>query len=337
MASSNIKKSDNDTKIYEIKRKNILPYVGRVSVFILNSVENKALADEIEMGIKSYNIDIKRDVSEFDSYYNDIINIFDEVTYLVILVSKDFFLDWALMEILLHNYDMSGINNNIIPLIVENDLYEPIEKMKILKSLQEYSINFANKFFVEDYDEVVPEELAKMQQIIKMAKDFLNFSLNRDKKSNKPLYQKIVRYIESDMGANLKCNKKNITGKGDSNMNIHNEVTNHFHADVNGIQIQQGNQTAKQNQTFEQSEFDYENVQKVIEEIKRNENELEGVYGENVNKVQEILQEVALLAEKKKEPKKIRESLLLLKDLSIGISGSLIASGIASMISGLNL
>lgn len=332
-----MKTSDSDIKIYEIKRKNILSYVGRASIFILNHVNNKELASDIETNIKDYNIEIKDDISEFDSYYNEKITVFDEVKYMVVLISEDFLLDWTLMKILLDNYDMHGSNSNIIPLIVENKLYEPIEKKKILKSLQQYSVEYAKEYYIKVFDDGVPEELAKMQQIINMAKDFLFFSLNRDKKSNKPLYQKIIKYIESDMGATLKYNKNNTIEKGGSNMNEQGGVINNFYSPVKGIQIQQGNQTATQTQTFEQSEFDYENVQKIIEEIKRNDNKLDGIYGKNVNKVREILMEVSSLAEKKKEPKKIRESLLLLKDLSIGITGNLIASGIVSMISGLSL
>ena len=333
MDSNRIKKIDNDNKICEIKNKGIAPYAGKVSIFILNHSNNKILADEIENNLKEYNIDIKRDIAEFKSYFKDEINIFAEVEYIIILVSKDFLHDWSSMEILLRNYKINEKNNNIIPFIVDNDLYDPIKKKKILKSLQEYSVQFVAEYYVKDYDEDVPEELAKMQRIIKMANDFLTFSLNRDKKSNKPLYQKIVKYIESDMGTNLLGNKSETIEKGDSNMNGQSRVINHFHAPVNGLQIQQGNQTATQTQIIEQSEFDYEDVQKIIQEIKRNDIELEGIYGEKVNQVRELLSEVALLAEKKKEPNKIKECLFLLKDLSIGVSGSLIASGIVSMIS----
>lgn len=331
------KESDSDTKLYQIKRKDVVPYVGKVSIFILNHAKDKAVADEIEKNIKDIGIEIKRDVSEFSSYYDDKINVFDEVRYMVVLVSKDFLRDWSLMGILLDNYDLNGGNSNIIPLIVENDLYDPMEKSNIVKSLQEYCVQYADIYYVKDYDEEVPKELEKMQRIIKMAKDFLNLSLKRDKRSDKLFFKKVIKYIETDLGISLNNEKGTSVGEENTRMERQGGMTNNFYAPVNGVQIQHGNETAIQTQTLKQSDIDYKNVLKIVDEIKKNENKLDDVFGENATKVREILSEVTTLAEQKKEPKKINDFLLDLKNLSIGITGSLIASGIVGMISSLNL
>lgn len=331
MNNNKTKGTDNDIRIYEIKRKNIVPFTGKIPVFILHHKKCENLVTNIERDIKDYNIETKKDISEFDSYYNDIINVFDEVKYMVVLVTKDFLLDWALMEILLNNYNLSESNYSIIPLIIDDILYDPIEKTKIIKSLHEYSTKYVNEYFVKDYNDEVPAELEKMQRIIKMAKDFLNFSLKRDKKSNKPFSQKIIKYIESDMGTILK------NEEGDNKMHEQSGITNNFYCPINKLQIQQGNRNATQNQSINQSNLDYDSIQKMINEIKKKNDELDSVYGENVNEVRKILDEVTLLIENKNDSGKIKDTLLLLKDLSVGISGSLIASGIVSWISNLNL
>lgn len=336
MANKRIKNLDEDAKLYEIKRKNVLPYVGYVSVYILNHVNDKLIADEIDRNIRD-SVEIKRDISEFESYYDAKINVFSEVRYMVVLVSRDFLKDWALMGILLDNYDLKGDDSNIIPLIVEDILYDPMEKTKIINFLKDYCVHYVEEYYVKDYDEDIPEELEKLQRIIALVKKFLSFSLKRDKKSDKPFYQKIIKYIESDMGINLMDEKKRVAEEEKNRMEEYGGMTNNFYAPVNGIQIQQGNKTAIQTQSHEQSTIDFENVQKVVEEIKKNDKNLDDIFGENASKVREILSEVTVLAKQQKEPKKVKDALLVLKDLSIGVTGSLIASGIVSMISGLNL
>lgn len=331
------KESDSDTKLYEIKRKDVLPYVGKVSIFILNHPNNKLVADEIEKNLKDNDIEVKRDISEFSTYYDDKINVFDDVRYMVVLVSTEFLHDWSLMGILFDNYDLDGDNSRIIPLIVEDVLYDPMKKSNIVKELQDYSVQYADKYYVKDYDEEAPKELEKMQRIIKMAKDFLNLSLKRDKRSDKLYFKKVIKYIETDLGISLNNEKGTSVEKENTRMERQGGMTNNFYAPVNEVQIQQGNETAIQTQTLKQSDIDYEKVLKIVEEIKKNENKLDDVFGENATKVREILAEVTSLAEQKKEPKKIKDSLLLLKDLSIGIAGSLVASGIVGLISSLNL
>lgn len=325
-----------DTKLYEIKRKNVYPYIGKITVFILNHENNRQIADNIEKELKGSNIEFKRDVLEFTSCYENKVNVFDEVKYMVVLVSGDILRDWALMGILLDNYDLKGDNSNIIPIIVENALYDPMEKSRIVKALQEYSKKYVNECYIQDYDDGVPEELERIQRIITMVKDFLNFSLKKDKKSDQPYFRKIVKYIKLDTGIDLES-EKNIMDDEGARMGKPSAITNNFYGDINGMQIQQGNEKAKQSQILGQPDVDYEKVQRIVEQIRKYDDKLDLEYGESAVKAREILTEVASLAEQKKEPGKIKNALLALKDLSIGITGSLIASGIVSVISGLNI
>lgn len=122
-----------------------------------------------------------------------------------------------------------------------------------------------------------------------------------------------------------------------------NEITrsegtymNVFTGNASNIQIQQGNVGSTQNQTLGDT-FEYDKIKQVIDEIKKYDNQLEEAYKDNAVKVREIVAEIAELAEHKKEPQKMKQALLLLKDLSIGFTGSMIASGIYGLLTNLGI
>lgn len=108
--------------------------------------------------------------------------------------------------------------------------------------------------------------------------------------------------------------------------------TNNFWGDTTSIQIQQGTTSYLQNQNVTES-FDYEKLVRVISSIRQYDTLLENEYRENVKQVRDILSEIEKLAAQKRESRKIKVLLNDLKNLSIGISGSIIASGIISQIS----
>lgn len=55
-------------------------------------------------------------------------------------------------------------------------------------------------------------------------------------------------------------------------------------------------------------------------------------FGEKSVEVKQIIDDTLRMVETKEEPKKIKKMLSTLKDLTIGVSGSLIASGICGLI-----
>lgn len=108
--------------------------------------------------------------------------------------------------------------------------------------------------------------------------------------------------------------------------------TNNFFGNATGIQIQQGTTNSSQNQNVIET-FDYEKVVGVISTIGQYDTLLDNEYKQNAKIVRDILSEIEKLATQKKESGKIKTLLIDLKNLSIGISGSIIASGIVSQIS----
>ncbi len=94
------------------------------------------------------------------------------------------------------------------------------------------------------------------------------------------------------------------------------------------MQVQQGTVNSTQTQTIATEAIDFEKVTEFIEKIKKYDSLLEDEYGEHSAEVREKLDEISLLVRKKENPSRIKLLLLELKNLSVGIVGSLIATGI---------
>lgn len=102
---------------------------------------------------------------------------------------------------------------------------------------------------------------------------------------------------------------------------------------VFGSQIQQG--TINSTQTIEVvNSFDYAKVLDVINKIKRStqNEEFDIDFGEKSVEVKLIIDDTLRMIETKEEPARIKKMLSTLKDLAVGVSGSLIASGICGLI-----
>ena len=97
----------------------------------------------------------------------------NEVTYMIVLVSRDLLEDWTLMRILDDNYYIGEKNNRIIPLITEECLYKPIERNKMVKALQEEIDEYEKECFDGNYNGDTANELRKMQKILETVKGFV--------------------------------------------------------------------------------------------------------------------------------------------------------------------
>lgn len=102
---------------------------------------------------------------------------------------------------------------------------------------------------------------------------------------------------------------------------------------VLGSQIQQGTMNSTQTMEIVNS-FDYDEVLDVLCKIKRStQNEdFDMDFGEKSVEIKQIIDETLSMIETKEEPTKIKKMLSTLKDLAVGVSGSLIASGIYGLI-----
>ena len=113
-----------------------------------------------------------------------------------------------------------------------------------------------------------------------------------------------------------------------SNINIGGNAT--------GIQIQQNSSNSSQNMTI-QTGFDYEQIAKALKDIQSYTElpQFNSAYGENADHVKALINETLSAVQEKQEPGLIKKSLQVLKDLTIGAGGSLIASGILALLGSL--
>lgn len=105
--------------------------------------------------------------------------------------------------------------------------------------------------------------------------------------------------------------------------------TNNFYGNVSNIQLQQGNVNSIQTQTVTAVEtLDFDRVSEFVTKIKKYDSLLEDEFGDKAMEVRQKITEIDALVQKKENPSKVKMLLMDLKNLSIGVTGSLIATGI---------
>lgn len=107
---------------------------------------------------------------------------------------------------------------------------------------------------------------------------------------------------------------------------------------ANGIQIQQNSDGAMQEMTNSQT-FNYDKALEVLKEIKEYIDfpQFQTTFKENSENVKAIIEDTIKAVENKEDVGILKKSLRILKDLAVGASGSLIASGIIALLGTLPL
>lgn len=108
--------------------------------------------------------------------------------------------------------------------------------------------------------------------------------------------------------------------------------TNNFYGEARGVQIQQGTNSSSQNQTIMQ-DFNYDKVKEVVGQIKKYDSMFDEEYGENASELRNKIEEIEKLLQKRENPSKIKVLLTEIKNISLGVARSIIASGIVTAIS----
>ena len=107
---------------------------------------------------------------------------------------------------------------------------------------------------------------------------------------------------------------------------------------ANGIQIQQNSDGATQEMTNSQT-FNYDKALEVLKEIREYVDfpQFQTTFKENSENVKTIIEDTIKAVESKEDVGIVKKSLRILKDLAVGASGSLIASGIIALLGTLPL
>lgn len=113
-----------------------------------------------------------------------------------------------------------------------------------------------------------------------------------------------------------------------------NNFTNNFYGDVSDIQIQQGTTNSIQTKNINNG-LDYELVGNIIDQIKRYDAMIDEEFGNNAAEFREKVNEISVLVKKQEKPDRIKNLLSDIKNLAIGVGGSLIASGIVNLLQGM--
>ena len=100
---------------------------------------------------------------------------------------------------------------------------------------------------------------------------------------------------------------------------------------INGVQIQQGTTNSSQFQNVNQV-FDYEKVAEILNEIDKYVPMLADIYGHDCEKAENALNEAKEAVVARENPSKIKKALSILKDVSLRVSSSLIATGILTLL-----
>lgn len=101
--------------------------------------------------------------------------------------------------------------------------------------------------------------------------------------------------------------------------------------DASKVQIQQNVSNSSQNQVIN-TELNYEEASKVLMEILKYKPFFQEVYGENTEKINELLNGIKIAIEKKEQPSKIKQLFGAVKDISIKVASNVISNGIVALI-----
>ena len=105
--------------------------------------------------------------------------------------------------------------------------------------------------------------------------------------------------------------------------------TNIFYGNASNMQIQQETINSTQMQKIDSIEIiEFEEVAEFINKIKKYDSLFENEFGDEAIEVRKKITEIETLVKKRENPGKIKTLLIDLKNLSIGVAGSLIAAGI---------
>lgn len=204
MKKGNECENEEKTKIYEIRRKNqknaennLVRLDNKINVFVLFHENDKKVVLEVETKFSAKNIDFVNGIGHVNVNLKGKNNVLQYFDCILVVVSSECLKDYSLMEILAANYKDKGKNKKVIPVIIEDEIYEP-EKQAELDAYWEKRINNYKTYFKGDFGGKEAKTIEKMQAICAMLSSFLDFSTQKDQKSDLELFQRVKKQIEEN-------------------------------------------------------------------------------------------------------------------------------------------
>lgn len=111
----------------------------------------------------------------------------------------------------------------------------------------------------------------------------------------------------------------------------HESYSVNIQGNTSGVQIQQGTINSSQFQNSNQ-EFDYDKTAEVLNEISKYIPMFADTYGQECEIVEKALNQARDDVSHRENPSKIKKTLSILKDVSLRVSSSLIATGVLELL-----
>lgn len=202
---------NEETKIYLMRRdqkhrQEVITHLSdgeccndEIKVFVLYNDKDRKYVNNMEKELAHKKIVLTKGLDEASVPYGKKKDIIDHYDYVAVIVSKSFFEDLEVLDILSAIYKKEKKNRKIVPIIQWKDLYEPEKRIEVIETLKdridgyrEKNMDMKENF---DLDGRVSKELRKMQRILKMLQDFIYFAVERDIKTNLPGSDKLLKHI----------------------------------------------------------------------------------------------------------------------------------------------
>ena len=191
---------DNKKKNKRNQTNNIVPF--NTNIFVLFHDSDKKQVLEIESKFVNRNIEFVNNLANVKRTSSRKLNLLKKFDYFVVFLSNECLKDYSLMEVLVEYFNTSSNNKNkkILPIFIDETLYEPETGEDIVNSWKERGNKFKEKYFTGNFGDDTSKTVEKMQQISYMLRKFLVFAREKDTKSDEDPYLRLVRKIEEHSG-----------------------------------------------------------------------------------------------------------------------------------------
>lgn len=158
--------------------------------------------DFIKLKKNFRNKKIRFDTDPYDtgSVYEEVFDLVKEYDYIIIGVSTEFLTDLAMLEILGQNYVKKEKNKKIIPLIIDEKIYDIEERVKIVEKVELKVKSFEDNHYDRKFESKNEQTIHHLEELISLVDDFLMFACKMCRKSSKSLQFKVLNYIKYDRG-----------------------------------------------------------------------------------------------------------------------------------------
>lgn len=168
------------------------------TILMLYNVGNLSDMSELEPALRKINVKLTKGMGEVPNRFKKNKNIASAYDYVGMIFSVQSLKDYPLMCDVIGVFQIKRNRNKIIPLIVEDKIYEPEIQGEIVQCWDNRISAFNEGYYQKDHSISVLEKLRKMQEIRNCLEDIFCFATDIDKKSDLSVFDKIKKRVKED-------------------------------------------------------------------------------------------------------------------------------------------